>query len=182
MILLLRMLAAVAPAGFTKREIQNLFRSTASAFGCAAPGVAGLPFDQCLSEYARFTRSQAVRLCAPGGDRAGASERLFRVGRGLGERIRKLCLIATMEEAVSAMEILYSIIGIQARSGDGRAMTVSRCSFSAVYTPETCSVISALDDGIFAGLSGGGRLTFKQRITDGSVSCLAEIIPVGGLR
>jgi hypothetical protein len=87
-----------------------------------------------------------------------------------------------MEEAVSAMEILYSIIGIQARSGDGREMTVSRCYFSAVYSPETCSVVSALDDGIFAGLSGGGRLEFKQRITDGSVSCLAEIIPVGGLR
>jgi hypothetical protein len=61
-------------------------------------------------------------------------------------------------------------------------MTVSSCYFSSVYSPETCGVLSALDDGIFTGLSGGGRLRFSRRITDGSACCRADIIPVGGCR
>ena len=178
MILLLRILVSFAPAALKKREMQNLFRISASAFRCAAPGIAGLSFDECLSEYARFTRSATVNLRSPGGDREGVRERLFQGGRTLGGRIRRLCLIATIEDAASAMTILYSTIGIDAGS-ESRALTVSSCYFSSVYSPETCSVLSALDDGIFAGLSRGGRLKFDRRITDGSVCCRAVILPPG---
>ena len=181
MIFLLRTAAAIAPAALKKREMQNLFRISASAFGCAVPSLAGLSFGQSLSEYARFTRSETVKLCSTGVDREGVRERLFQGGRTLGGRIRRICLIATIEDAATAMRILYRAIGIDARSETG-AMTVRSCYFSSTYSSETCSVVSALDDGIFTGLSGGGRLRFNRRITDGSAYCRAEIIPAGGSR
>jgi hypothetical protein len=148
MIFLLRILAAFAPAALKKREMQNLFRISASAFGCAVPSLTGLSFGQSLSEYARFTQSEAVKLSSPGGDMEGARERLFKGGRTLGERIRRICLIATSDDADSAMRILYRAIGINARF-EGCAMTVSSCYFSSGYSPETCNLLSALDDGIF---------------------------------
>lgn len=181
MILLLRMFSAIAPAGFKRRELHNLFRLTASAFGSPFPRLAGLSFDRCLSEYARFTRSEAVKVCVPGGDKEGAAERLFQGGRMLGGRIRRLCLVATFEDAVQAMRILYRTIGIHSRS-EGCTMTVSSCYFSSTYSSEVCSLVSALDDGIFSGLSGGGRLKFNRRLTDGSACCSAEVIPAGGSR
>ena len=179
MIFLLRILAAFAPSALKKREMQNLFRISASAFGCAVPSIAALSFRQCLPEYARFTRSEAMKLCSPGGDAEGARERLFEGGRTLGERIRRFFLIATTEEAISAMRVLYRAIGIRARS-EGSAMTVRHCYFSSSYAPETCGLLSALDDGIFTGLSGGGRLRFVRRLTEGYACCRAEVIPAGG--
>jgi hypothetical protein len=181
MIFLLRILAAFAPAALKRRELQKLFRVTASAFDCALPALVGLSFGECLSEFARFTRSEAVKLYAPGGDIEGARERLFHGGRTLGERIRGICRIATGDQAVSAMRILYRAIGIDARF-EGSVMTVSRCYFSSGYSPDTCSVLSALDDGIFTGLSGGERLRFIRRLTDGSACCRADIITGGECR
>jgi len=176
---LIRTVGAHAPGALKKKGVQELFRVTGAAFGCAAPDIAGLSFDECIAEYARFTRSEAGKLPSSGGGREAARERLFRGGRALGGRMRKVFLIATMEDAVLAMSILYRAIGIEARSEDGSAMTVSSCCFSGAYSPETCRVISALDDGIFAGLSGGGRLTFDRRITDGFPACSARIVPGG---
>jgi hypothetical protein len=181
MIFLLRILAALAPGALKRRELLRLFRITASAFECTVPAIAGHSFGECLSEYARFTRSEALKLSSAGGDTVGTCERLFQGGRELGERIRRIFMIGTIEDATSAMIILYNTIRIHARS-KGCAMTVSSCYFSSVYSPETCGVLSALDDGIFTGLSGGGRLRFSRRITDGSACCRADIIPVGGCR
>ena len=177
--ILIRALGAHVPAALKKRGVQELFRVTGSAFGCAVPDITRLPIDQCIAEYARFTRSEAGKLSSSGGDRETTRERLFQGGRALGGRMRKAFLIATMEDAVLAMSILYRAIRIEARSEDGSAMTVRSCYFSREYSPETCRVISALDDGIFAGLSGGGRLKFNGRITDGSPVCSAQIVPGG---
>lgn len=53
-------------------------------------------------------------------------------------------------------------------------VTVRRCYFSRFYAPNMCRVMSAMDRGIFAGLFGGGELTFKSRITEGLPCCRAE--------
>jgi hypothetical protein len=37
--------------------------------------------------------------------------------------------------------------------------------------------MSALDAGLFAGLTGGRTLTFTQRITEGAPACLANLRP-----
>jgi hypothetical protein len=72
-------------------------------------------------------------------------------------------------------QILYRAIGIEIQ-GDGQGnVTVKRCYFSQFYAGSVCDLISALDDGLFAGLSGGGRLTFSERLTEGSGCCRAKL-------
>ena len=69
---------------------------------------------------------------------------------------------------------MYDAIGVDFRGDAAGVVTVSRCYFSDVYTPEVCRLVSALDEGLLAGLAGGGRLTFSQRLTEGAVCCRAR--------
>jgi hypothetical protein len=170
-------LSAHGPAAIRKWGLERLFRITASAFGSPVPVNAGLSFDQSLLEYARFTRREAEKLKASGTDTQGVRERLFRGGEGLGRRIRRAFMIRGIEEAVSSMKALYAAIDIHTLPGEPDGITVSRCSFSTTYTADTCGVMSALDDGVFSGLSGGGRLIFTSRITEGSPCCRCGIVP-----
>jgi predicted ArsR family transcriptional regulator len=172
---LVRLLGLWAPAPLKKQELRNLFQVTASAFGCASPDITGRSFDDALAEYGRFTRSEIEKLRASGRETESVRERLFQGGWKLGERIRKACLLRRPEDAVSAMTVLYRTMGIEAHANGASELTVSSCSFSGVYSAEACGVVSALDDGIFAGLSRGMRLSFSRRITDGCSSCTARI-------
>ncbi len=178
---ILKLLCAYAPTPLRKKELRTLFGVTAVAFGVDIPAIDGLSFDKSLAAYARFTRSECVKLTGAGAHSEDTRRELFRGGRQLGERIRRMCLINADEEAVSAMEILYGAIGIAAGSREGTVLTVRSCYFSNVYSPEVCAVMSALDEGIFAGLSRGGRLSFTRRITDGSPCCTGEIVISGDI-
>ena len=56
----------------------------------------------------------------------------------------------------------------------GETVTIRRCFFAAHYPPEVCRFMSAMDEGIVAGLC-GGRLVFSQRLTEGADCCRARI-------
>jgi predicted ArsR family transcriptional regulator len=72
---------------------------------------------------------------------------------------------------------VYGLLDIDLR-GNGRGeLTVRRCAFSEVYSAEVCRLVSALDAGLLAGLSGGDRLEFTRRITEGAPCCLARLRP-----
>ena len=72
---------------------------------------------------------------------------------------------------------MYGLLDIDFR-GNGRGeLTVRRCAFSEVYSAEVCRLVSALDTGLLAGRSGGDRLEFSQRITEGAPTCLARLRP-----
>jgi len=53
---------------------------------------------------------------------------------------------------------------------------IKYCGFSRFYTGRVCRLISALDGGTFAGLSGGGKLEFSQRITEGHDCCRGRLL------
>jgi len=171
------LLTACGPAAIRKKGLKILFRTTAAAFGSPPPVSAGRSFNESLPEYARFTHREAQKLNASGIDPGSVRERLFQGGEDLGKRLRKTFRIRRAEEAVSAMKALYRAIDIRTVPGEPDGITVSRCYFSTTYTAETCEVISALDDGVFAGLSGGGRLKFCCRLTEGATCCRCEITP-----
>jgi hypothetical protein len=79
---------------------------------------------------------------------------------------------------MAAARMVYGLLDIDLRgTRDGR-ITVRRCAFSDVYSAEICRLISALDAGLLAGLSGGDRLEFTQRITEGAPCCLARLRPL----
>ena len=70
--------------------------------------------------------------------------------------------------------VLYRILDIDLQ-GDARGeVVISRCYFSRFYSGEVCRLMSAMDRGLFAGLSNGGELTFSSRITEGQPCCRAH--------
>jgi hypothetical protein len=55
------------PAALKRKKLEDLFACTAAAFGCEMPGVQGLPYDELLQSYARFTAAQASQALRRGG-------------------------------------------------------------------------------------------------------------------
>jgi len=174
--LLLKILRFSPPGFVRKRELRKLIASTSSALGRPVPSTAGLSAEECLMAYARFTKSEVDALVTRGADLRVLQERLFREAQRFGMRYRSLFGVSSLQEASDVDRFLYRCLGIDVLPGDPRELTVSRCFFSAFYTPETCRFISALDDGLFEGLSGGGRLRFTDRITEGHACCKATVV------
>lgn len=171
--LILRMLQTYTPRFLRRNELENLFQITASAFGRESPEGTGLSFEQRLEQYARFTDDEAMKSLHTS-DQIARRDALFQAGFATGERLRKMCRVSTVGEAKEAMRLLYGAIGIRIRFIAEGELIADRCFFSDFYSPETCRVISALDAGVYAGLSEGGRLRFTGRITEGFDNCTAE--------
>jgi hypothetical protein len=161
------------PAFIRKKELKNLFQLTASAFGSDAPSLVGLSYDDCLDKFALSTESSVHQLGNQDERIFIIQERLFQRAYEYGTLWRKRFGITTMNEAMKAGKILYRAIGIDFRGTEQGVIEIGKCFFSKYYSPATCKLISSLDAGILAGLTGGGKLTFSQRITEGSASCKA---------
>lgn len=80
------------------------------------------------------------------------------------------------------MRSLYRAIGIdfagelrgELPGGLPREVVIGRCFFSRFYSEGVCRLISALDSGVAAGISGGGQLEFYQRLSEGHECCWAQ--------
>ena len=126
-----------------------------------------LSYDECLRTYALFTREQAEKALQSGRDIAAIKTQLYQNAYPLGEKLRKWFGVDTMEEVMELGQILYRAIGVEIQGDTQGDVTVKRCYFSQFYSSPVCDLISALDDGVFSGLSGGGRLAFSERLTEG---------------
>lgn len=107
---------------------------------------------------------------------------MFEVGCNLGrEARRKLGVGDSFEDLEIAAGILYRILGIEFKieNEDGnRVMIVNRCSLSKYYSPESCIILSAADEGVVRGLNENMGMQFKERITEGARECIACIMEV----
>lgn len=177
---LLALLQLHTPTWIKKGQLQELFECTASAFDTEAPAAAGLSFDERLQRYARFTASQVEAAIRRGNDPDALRERLYRNGYRLGSKLRKRLRLSNAEEVAEAIPILYRALRIELRGPAGGEIEVAHCFFSRFYSGQVCQIVSALDAGVVAGLSNGGRLTFRQRITGGRESCRASFEEVTG--
>jgi hypothetical protein len=167
--------------GFVRRQaLEALFAATAEAFGRVAPPPAGRPYTDRLGEYARFTQQAADDWLAQGEDGSALQRRLFAQGARLGHRMRRALGLRTTADVLAAGQWLYGLIGIEFQGRTDGAAIVRRCFFSDSYSCQNCRLMSAMDDGVFAGLSAGGRLTFTQRITEGHDCCRATFVPRKG--
>ena len=175
MSLALRAAELHVPAPVRRAALRELFTATADAFGAQAPALAGLGEDELLRRYAEFTRDQAEAAIAGGRDLGQIGLRLHAAARTIGERLRTRLRLATTTDAMAAARVVYRLLRIDfAGTGDGD-VTIRRCSFSDVYSARVCRLVGALDAGLLAGLSGGGRLEFSRRITEGAPCCLARL-------
>jgi hypothetical protein len=173
--LLLRMLPHNLPAFIRKAILAELFSATADAFAFPAPAYEHLSYDACLRAYAHFTSELAEQALGAGNDVPAIKTRLYYSAYPLGGRLRKWFAVDTMAEVMALGQILYRAIGVEMQGDAQGRVTVTRCYFSQFYSGPICDLISALDDGVFAGLSGGGSLTFSQRLTHGQACCTAGL-------
>ena len=177
MSLALRLLDGHIPAVARRAALRALFATTAAGFGCPVPPLDGLDADALLRRYAEFTRDQAEAALRDGRDLPALQDRLERGASALGARLRAGLRLRTTEDAMAAARVVYGLLDIDLRGTGGGEFTVRRCAFSEVYSAEVCRLVGALDSGLLAGLSGGDRLEFSQRITEGAPCCLAQLRP-----
>ncbi|HOS70255.1 MAG TPA: hypothetical protein PLG67_04770 [Bacillota bacterium] len=169
--MLLKIIQIYVPEPIRKRKLNELFRLTADAFQCGPPELRGLSFADCLSKYALFTREQAESYLAGGAPIEEIKHRLYQNSFIYGQDLRKSFHISEWEESVKALGIIYRLIGIDFHYEGQGEFIIKQCFFSRYYTKEACMLISSLDEGMAAGLSGGGRLCFNGRITEGFGCC-----------
>jgi hypothetical protein len=169
--------AIYVPSFIKKRKLKELFSITGSAFETSAPDLRGLSFSRMLQEYALFTKYHVERALREKDDINQIKDRLFKNAYRLGEQLAASLHVAGTESVMQMSRILYRIIGIDFLGNPDGQISINRCFFSRYYTCEICEVISSLDEGILAGLSGGGFLRFYQRITEGEDDCRALFIP-----
>jgi len=173
--LLIKILPHNLPVFIREEILVALFEATANAFKCPAPTLDQLSYDACLQTYALFTRDQAEKALQAGHDIRAIKTQLYRNAYPLGAKLREWFGVDTMGEVMELGQILYQAIGVEISGDTQGEVTVKRCYFSQFYSSPVCDLISALDDGVFSGLSGGGRLAFSERLTEGRACCRAKL-------
>lgn len=172
---LLKILPQNLPVFVHKAILAELFKVTADAFETPVPALRHLSYTACLQAYAEFTKEQAVKALSSGFDVGDVKERLYQNTYALGKRLRKWFSIETIEEVMRLGKTLYNGIGIEIYRNAQGEVTVKRCFFSQYYSSPVCRLISSLDEGLFSGLSGGRRLAFSERLTEGRECCRAKL-------
>ena len=172
--ILLELSDIYVPSFLKKRKLLQLFSATADAFGAQMPAMKGLRMEDCLKEYARFTRDEAARAIRDGAE-GEVKQRLYQNAYRLGSALRGEFGVKNMKQAMKLARTVYQIVGINFMAGPQGDVVISRCYFTDFYSSKVCSVISSLDAGLISGLTAGGRLTFSQRLTEGNDCCFARI-------
>jgi hypothetical protein len=167
------------PLWLKRRLLDDLVRITAGALGGPAPRWRSRRFDDRLQQYAAFSAGAARRLLAGGDQAAAATARthLYVAAADLGGSLRRQLGLRRAQDALRALSLLYRHIGIDFRPAGPADVEVTRCSFAGVYDERVCGLMSALDEGVAAGLSAGWQLRFTQRLTGGASCCRASFGP-----
>jgi hypothetical protein len=169
------------PQFVRKRQLGMLFKATAAAFRAAVPSTKGLSIDDSLKLYAAFTRERAA-LAIKGGYATEIQPALFENAYQMGRKFRSDFGLNTTPEVMKMSSIIYRLLKIDFSGGPQGNIIIRRCFFADYYSNDICRLISSLDEGLLAGLSGGGKLSFSQRLTAGSDCCRAYLSSAGELK
>jgi hypothetical protein len=170
--LLLTVSKIYLPGFLRRRKLEMLLAATAEAFQVETPSTRGLPYPDVLELFARFSAEQANKSIQAG-SQIQTRERLFLNASRIGKQMRANFNVTTPEEVMRTAELAYRILKIDLEGQPSGEIEIKECFFSAYYSGRVCRMISALDEGILSGLSGGGKLSFSARLTEGSQSCRA---------
>jgi hypothetical protein len=105
---------------------------------------------------------------------------LFSIGESLGKQTRsRLGVGDNPIDMVEAAKILYRIFGIEFHlewiDESNATLIIDRCALADHYSPLTCEVLSATDEGIIQGLQPNSKMQFKEYMTSGCEKCKADI-------
>jgi len=154
------------PGWITRLQLQVLLDTTARAFAMPGKKIRSRTARGALREYAAFTGK-----CMKYGkaDPKKLREEAYRTGN----LIRRITGFRESRDIERLVFYLYSNLQISMSGHIPGEIVVSRCYFGRFYSPEQCALMSFVDEGIIAGISGGGRLEFAERITEGCGRCRA---------
>ena len=169
--MLLKIIQIYMPEFIKKKKLNELFCLTADAFQSELPERRGLTFKECMIKYALFTKELAESYLQSGHPIEEVKNRLYQNSYIFGQNLRKSLHIVTWEEAVTVLKVIYKLMGIDFQCDRQGEIIIKQCFFSKYYSGGVCKLVSSLDEGLAAGLSGGGRLYFNQRITEGGSYC-----------
>jgi hypothetical protein len=107
-------------------------------------------------------------------------ETLFSLGENLGKQTRsRLGVGDNPKDMIEAAKILYRIFGIDFHlewiDESNATLIIDRCELAEHYSPLTCEVLSATDEGIMQGLQPNSKMQFKEYMTSGCKKCKANI-------
>ena len=171
---LLKIAQIYIPTWIKKAKLKELLDCTAAAFDCPVPSFNNLSYDDCLVKYAEFTREEAEKALRSGHELRQITQRLYHNAYQLGQNLRQCFHVTTAQDVMTMSRILYQGLRIDFQGTIHGEITISQCFFSQFYSSQVCQVISSLDQGVLAGLAGGGQLVFFQRITEGQTCCKAH--------
>jgi hypothetical protein len=114
-----------------------------------------------------------------GGDLGRVEHRLFYEACVLGRLARDRLGVQSELEGLAAARVFYRAIGIDFRPNRTGDVVVARCAFARAYGPDVCRLMSSMDSGLIAGLTGRGGLRFTERITEGAAACRALVFAAG---
>ena len=163
------------PSFIKKKKLEQLFDLVADAFRKMPPSLNGLSYKERLKAFALYTSKETETRIQAGQNLEKIKKRLYKNASMLGQRLRKDFGIRTLREVMEMSNILYQILGIDFEGDASGEVTIKKCFFSDYYSPQVCQIISSLDEGVAAGLSGGGTLSFSERITEGKDCCNARL-------
>jgi hypothetical protein len=170
----LRLLQLFVPATVKTVTIKEFFEFTAYAFECATPAFEGQSHIEMLHTFTDFFKDEAEKTIRKGDDLGEVKQRLFENARLLGKKLKDRYRIRSLRDAFRMARAIFRILLIDFE-GDARGeIVVRRCFFSSQFSKEVCSIISSFDEGLLTGLTGGGVLTFIERLTDCSACCRAR--------
>lgn len=166
-------LTAYVPMRIKRQKLNSLFEATATAFGVRVPGIEHLSFEECLEKYATFTKVEVETRLRSGEDMQTVRKSLYLHAFRLGNELRQQLRLTSNQEVLMVGRALYRAIGIDFEGSITGCVVIRSCFFSQFYSEAVCGVMSSLDEGIAAGLSAGGKLSFTQRLTQGRHCCEA---------
>ena len=132
---------------------------------------------RCLSDadYTKGCLSDADYTKGCLSDAASDERRIFGEAYRLGRRIRRITGFSCREDRERLVFYLYGNIGIKVSGCLPGEILIPSCYFANVYTPQECGRMSRMDWGLIAGICGGGKLVFKERLTQGCGRCRAVL-------
>ncbi len=156
-------------------EIKILMKQTAKVFGVKTPKNMGFSSSKLLKTYAQMTRDVSLNFIQSKQDRNQLQQNLYYMAFQLGSELRWWLRPQNNQDCFDIIEMLYRNIKISLCE-QSHTICVHQCYFSDFYTPEICSIISAIDQGIFAGVYQDGTLSFYKRMTEGHQVCVANFV------
>lgn len=168
------------PGALRRSILRDLIAATARAFERHPPDTKGLTAPELMAHVIECSRAWAEAAIRTGADLDPLDRRLYAEASELGRRARQRLHISSEADGLAAARIIYGTIGIDFRPRRSGEVVVPRCAFARAYGPDVCRLMSSMDSGLIAGLTGSDGLRFTERITEGAVACRALVLHTGG--